>query len=231
MSIHLAAKAGEIAETILLPGDPRRAAYIAEHYLEGAHCYTETRGMLGFTGRYCGKPVSVQGTGMGMPSMAIYAEELLREYGVRRLMRIGTCGAIQASVQIRDIILAQSASTDSAMIDRWLQGIRLAPQCDFELLRQAAQNAEAQGLRYHVGNVFTSDSFYDPHDSWRLLAQYGTLASEMETAILYVLAARYHASALSMLTVSDHIACGGACSADERERSFNQMIELALSLV
>ncbi len=231
MSIHLDAAPGQIAKTVLLPGDPRRAAFIAERYLQDAQCHNQTRGMLGFTGLYKGVRVSVQGTGMGMPSMAIYAEEILRDYGATRLIRVGTCGAIQPHVKIRDLVLAQSASTDSAMLSGWLPGLSYAPTASFTLLKRAAEEAERLGLPYHAGNVFTSDSFYDPQNRWQQIAQYGTLASEMETAILYALAARYGAEALSILTVSDHIACGGACTSVEREQSFNQMIELALALV
>ncbi|MCM1321994.1 MAG: purine-nucleoside phosphorylase [Bacteroides sp.] len=228
MSIHIAAKSGDIAETVLLPGDPLRAKYIAESFLENPVMYTEIRNMFGFTGTYKGKKVSVQGTGMGMPSLSIYVNELFSEYDVRRAIRIGTCGAIHPSTKIRDIILASSACSDSACQNQRFGALHFAPTADFGLLSAAKMQAEALNVRHIVGSVASTDMFYDENENWRLWAQFGVLGMEMETAELYTLAAKYGRPALAILTVSDHMVTGEATSAEERRKTFNAMIEIAL---
>ncbi|KQL53779.1 purine nucleoside phosphorylase DeoD-type [Heyndrickxia shackletonii] len=228
MSIHIGAKENEIAETVLLPGDPLRAKYIAETFLENVTCYNEIRNMFGFTGTYKGKPVSVQGTGMGVPSISIYINELMQSYNVQNLIRVGTCGAIQQDVKVRDVIIAMTASTDSQMNRLTFGGIDYAPTANFELLKKAYDSGLEKGLNLKVGNVFTADMFYNDnadHEKW---AKYGILAIEMETAALYTLAAKYNRKALSILTVSDHILTGEETSAEERQLTFNDMIEVAL---
>ncbi|CAJ1002702.1 MULTISPECIES: purine-nucleoside phosphorylase [Bacillales] len=229
MSIHIGAKANEIADTILLPGDPLRAKYIAETFLEDAVCYNNVRGMLGFTGTYKGKRVSVQGTGMGVPSISIYIHELMEEYGVQNLIRVGTCGAIQEDIKVRDVIIAMAASTDSQANRLRFQQVDFAPTANFDLLHKAYQAAKDRNLSVKVGNVFTSDTFYQESlDLYKKLASYQVLAVEMETAALYTLAAKFKRNALSILTVSDHIFTGEATSAEERQTTFNAMIEVAL---
>ena len=230
MSVHIGAKKGEIAETILLPGDPLRAKYIAETFLEDIKLFNEVRGMYGFTGKYKGQEVSVMGTGMGVPSISIYANELINEYDVQNLIRVGTCGAIQKDVKVRDVILAQGATTDSQVNRLIFGGIDYAPIADFGLLKKAYEAATEQGLNVRVGNVFTSDTFYRDNavEVNNLLAKYNVLAVEMETTALYTLAAKYNRKALSVLTVSDHIITGEETTADERQTTFNEMIEIAL---
>lgn len=229
MSIHIGAQQGQIAETILLPGDPLRAKYIAETFLEGAECYNNVRGMLGFTGTYKGKRVSVQGTGMGVPSISIYVNELMQSYGVQNLIRVGTCGAIQEDIKVRDVIIAMSASSESQTNRLLFDQIDFAPTANFELLRKAYQAATERNLPVKVGNIFTSDSFYrESLDLYKKLASYQVLAIEMESSALYTLAAKYKRNALSILTVSDHILTGEETSADERQSTFNEMIEVAL---
>lgn len=229
MSIHIGAKAGEIAETVLLPGDPLRAKYVAEHFLENSVCYNEVRGMFGFTGSYKGKRVSVQGTGMGIPSISIYVNELISEYKAKTLIRIGSCGSIQANLGLRDVILALAASTDSHINKLQFQGMDYAPAANFALLKKAHDLAAQRKIEVRVGNVLSTDRFYhDDSDYWKLWARYGILALEMESSALYTLAARHQVRALSILTVSDNILTGEKASSKERERSFNKMIELAL---
>ncbi|OMP65684.1 purine-nucleoside phosphorylase [Domibacillus epiphyticus] len=228
MSVHIGAKEGEIAETILLPGDPLRAKYIAETFLEKPVCYNEVRGMLGFTGIYKGKKVSVQGTGMGVPSISIYVNELMQSYDVKNLIRVGTCGAIQKDVKVRDVILAMTASTDSSMNRQTFNGIDFAPTANWELLKDAFDAGTEKGLQLKVGNVFTADQFYNENADLAKWAQYGILAIEMETAALYTLAAKYGRRALSVLTVSDHIVTGEETTSEERQTTFNEMIEVAL---
>lgn len=228
MSIHIGAKKDEIAETILLPGDPLRAKFIAENYLDNVHCYNEIRNMFGYTGTYKGERISVQGTGMGVPSISIYINELMQEYNVQNLIRVGTCGAIQKDVQVRDVILAMSASTDSQMNRLTFGGIDYAPTADFDLLLKAYETGREKGLNLKVGNVFTTDMFYNDNAEHEKCARYRILAVEMETAALYTLAAKFGRKALSILTVSDHIVTGEATTAEERQTSFNEMIELAL---
>jgi purine-nucleoside phosphorylase len=231
VSIHIAAEPGQIAQTILLPGDPRRAKFIAETLLEGAECFNEVRGMLGYTGQYGGVRVSVMGTGMGIPSHSIYVNELLDEYGVKTLIRVGTCGALQPDLEIGDIVLAMSASTDSHVNRLRFDGCDYAPTASFDLLLKAREAAEARGAKVLAGPVLSSDLFYnDDPEWWRKWAAFGTLVVEMETAGLYTLAAKYGAEALSILTVSDSLVTHVATSAEERERGFVRMAEIALEL-
>lgn len=228
MSIHINAQKGDIAETILLPGDPLRAKYIAENFLEDVTCYNEVRNMLGFTGTYKGKRISVQGTGMGVPSISIYIHELMEEYGVKNLIRVGTCGAIQKDVKVRDVILAQSASTDSFQNRKLFGNFDYAPTSDFDLLLSSYNEAKKKGLEVKVGNVFTADSFYDEKGDVEMMAKYGVLALEMESSALFTISKKFDARALAILTVSDHVLTGEATSSEERQTTFNEMIEVAL---
>ena len=229
MSIHIAAKPGDIAETILLPGDPLRAKFIAETILENAACYNEVRGMYGFTGTYKGKKVSVQGSGMGIPSISIYAHELLTEYQVKNLIRIGTCGSILPEIHLRDVILAMSASTDSHINRLRFNGQDYAPTANFNLLKKAWDSAQAKGIDVHVGNILSTDTFYtDDPEAWKHWAEYGVMALEMETAALYTLAAKFKANALSILTVSDDIVREKIATSEERQTTFTSMVEIAL---
>ena len=232
MSIHIAAKPGDIASAILLPGDPLRARYIAENFLDDAVCYNEVRGMYGFTGTYKGQRISVQGTGMGVPSISIYVNELIAEYQVTDLIRVGTCGGMQPHLHIPDVILAMSASTDSHVNRLSLDGTDYAPTADFGLLKRAYDAATAHGKPVNVGPVFTSDTFYhDDPDHWKVWARYGILAVEMETAALYTLAAKFGVRALSILTVSDDMCTGQQATSEERQTTFTQMMEIALETV
>jgi purine-nucleoside phosphorylase len=229
MSIHIAAKENEIADKILLPGDPLRAKYIAENFLEDVICYNEVRGMLGFTGTYKGKRISVQGTGMGIPSISIYVNELINSYGVKTLIRIGTCGAIQEDVKVRDIIIAMTTCTDSNMNRLTFPGFDFAPCANFDLLKKAYDAAVNEGLSVKVGNILTADVFYRENmDMVKKLAGHGVLAIEMETTALYTIAAKHNVKALSVLTVSDHVFTGEETSAEERQTTFNDMIRIAL---
>lgn len=228
MSTHIGAKENEIAETVLLPGDPLRAKYIAETFLEGATCYNEVRNMFGYTGTYKGKRVSVQGTGMGVPSISIYINELMNSYNVQQLIRVGTCGAIQKDVKVRDVILAMASSTDSNINRVTFGNIDFAPTANFDLLKKAYDAGMAKGLNLKVGNIFTGDSFYNDNADLEKLAQYQILAIEMETTALYTIAAKFGRKALSVLTVSDHILTGEETTAEERQLTFNDMIEVAL---
>ena len=231
MSVHLEAAPGAIAPVVLLPGDPLRAQFIAETFLTDATCHNRTRNALGFTGHFRGHRVSVQATGMGMPSCAIYAQELLADYGARVLIRVGTCGAIQPELALGDVVLAMSACTDSAMIRHRFGGMDYAPTASFDLLRRAAALAADHARPVRVGPVLTSDTFYATRDDWwKVWAEHGVLAAEMESAALYTLAAKAGARALSILTVSDHVLTGAHTSADERQRGFARMAELALAL-
>jgi purine-nucleoside phosphorylase len=228
MSTHINAKPGDIAEAILLPGDPLRAKFIAETFLEKPVCYNEVRGMYGFTGTYKGKKVSVQGTGMGQPSLSIYVNELFQFFGVQKAIRVGTTGAVSESVQLRDIIIAMSACTDSALNTHRFGGRHFAPTASFSLLTKAFNAATARGIKPHVGPVTSSDLFYDDANSWKLWAEYGVLGIEMEAAELYTLAAKFRREALAILTVSDHIAKGTSTTAAERQTTFTAMMEIAL---
>lgn len=232
MSVHINAKQGEIAEDILLPGDPLRAKYIAETFLEDVVCYNEVRGMLGFTGTYKGKRVSVQGTGMGIPSISIYINELIREYGVKNLIRVGSCGAIQKDIHVRDVILAMTSSTDSNINSLTFPGINYSPCANFHLLNNAFEIGMEKGMDIKVGNVLSADIFYrDSMDIVKKLGDYGVLAVEMETTALYTLAAKYGVSALSILTVSDHIFTGEDTTSEERQTTFNDMVLVALETI
>jgi purine-nucleoside phosphorylase len=231
MSVHIEAKPGEIAESILLPGDPLRAKYIAETFLEDVVCYNQVRGMLGYTGTFKGNRVSVQGTGMGMPSASIYIHELINDYGVKNLIRIGTCGAIQQDVKIRDVIIAQAAATDSAIIRNDFPGYDFPQIGNFGLIKKAYEAGTEKGMTIHVGNVLSSDRFYNKKNMYTELAEHGVLAVEMEAAGLYYLAAQFGVKALTLLTVSDHILTGEQTSSEERQTTFNDMIEVALATV
>jgi len=232
MTPHLSAKAGEIAESILLPGDPLRAKHIAQTFLESPVLYNEVRGMLGYTGTYKGKRVSVQGTGMGIPSASIYINELIQFYGCKTLIRVGTCGSMQEHVQLRDVVIAQAACTDSAINRIRFGGQDYAPIANFDLMRSAYQHATARGMQVHVGNILSSDTFYHDHpESYKLWARFGVLAIEMEAAGLYTLAAKFGVRALTILTVSDHLVTHEKTSAQERQTTFNQMIEAALEAI
>ena len=225
---HNNAKTGDIAEAVLLPGDPKRAEYIAKTYLENPVCYNQVRGMLGFTGTYKGKRVSVQGTGMGQPSLSIYVTELFRFYNVQKAIRVGTCGSVNKDTPVRSVILATAASTDSAINTRRFNGMHFAPAADFELLKSAYDVAKSKDVICKVGTVVSSDIFYDDAQTWKLWAEYGVLGIEMEAAELYTLAAKYGRKALAVLTVSDNIATGEETNAEERQTSFNTMMEIAL---
>ena len=233
MSLHNNAKKGDIADFVLLPGDPQRAKLIAETFLENAKCYNEVRGMLGYTGYFNDIKISVQGTGMGMPSISIYVTELIEEYGVEKLVRIGSCGSIQNNVEIMDIILAMGACTDSGMNKYRFNGNDFAPTADFGLLKRAWEIASEQKTKVHTGSILTSDFFYKENhlgDTFLLWKTYGVLGIDMEAAALYTIAAKYGKKALAILTVSDHLLKEQAISAEDRQNSFNEMIGLALKL-
>ncbi len=231
MSVHIGAQLGDIAETVLLPGDPLRAKTIADTFFEDPVCYNEVRGMLGFTGTYKGKRVSVQGTGMGMPSISIYVNELISQYGAKHLMRVGTCGAFQEDLKIGDVILGQAASTDSHINRLRFSGMDFAPTADFGLLHAAYTQAQALGFPVSVGNILSSDTFYgDDPDAWRHWAKFGILAVEMEAAALYTLAAKFDVKALAICTVSDSLATGESAPAEVRQNNFKRMMELALEI-
>ena len=232
MSTHIGAQPGEIAPAVLLPGDPKRAQWIAETFLEDATCYTEVRGMLGFTGTWRGHRVSVQGSGMGQPSMAIYVNEMFREYDVASIIRVGSCGGLSETVAIRDVVIASGACTDSSMNRITFEGLDYAPVADFGLLRAAVEAAEAgdQEAAVHVGLIFSGDSFYASRpELMTRFVEHGVLGIEMEASGLYTLAARYGRKALAISTVSDHIVTGEETSAAERERTFADMVGIALS--
>ena len=226
MSLHIAAKPGEVAERILLPGDPLRAKWIAENFLTAPVQYNSVRNMFGYTGTYKGERVSVQGSGMGIPSISIYVHELFTEYNVQRAIRIGTCGAIQDETKVGDLILALSASTDSAVNRRATNGLDFAPHCDFHLLKSAYEVAKK--FRVHVGGVSSMDQFYDTTDALAKLREYNVLALEMEASALYTLAARFKRQALAVLTVSDHVITHEAMDATARERTLKEMVEVGL---
>jgi purine-nucleoside phosphorylase len=229
MSIHIAAKPGEIAEAILLPGDPLRARFIAENFLENPRQYNAVRNILGFTGTYRGKPLSVQGTGMGIPSISIYANELFRDYGVKRAIRVGTAGSMREDVKLRDLVFALSACTDSAVNRNRFNGRDFAPAAHFGLLKTAYEIAVAKGWNPRVGSVLSSDTFYGENDDdWKLWAKFGVVAVEMECAELYTLAAKYGREALAILTISDSLVSHELTSAEDREKTFTRMMEVAL---
>ncbi len=232
MSVHIGANPGDIAPSVLLPGDPLRARYIAETLLEGAVCFNEVRGMLGYTGTFKGKRVSLMGTGMGIPSHSIYVYELIHEYQVRTLIRVGTCGVFQPNLNLGDVLLAMTASTDSQVNKLAFQGRDYAPSASFNLLLKAWNQAQAAGMPVRVGGVLSSDVFYNADPNWwKIWADYGILAAEMESAGLYTLAAKSGVEALAILTVSDNILNGAKATAEERERGFTDMAKLALEIV
>ncbi|MCS7067239.1 MAG: purine-nucleoside phosphorylase [Meiothermus sp.] len=229
MTPHLAAPSGAIAEAVLLPGDPLRAKYIAENFLENAVLYNQVRNMFGYTGTYKGKRVSVQGTGMGIPSASIYIHELIQFYGCKTLIRVGTAGAITEHLRLRDVVIAQAACTDSSINNLRFGGQNFAPIADFELMRRAYEHAQARAMPVRVGNVLSTDTFYhDQPDAYRIWAQFGVLAVEMEAAGLYTLAAKFGVQALTVLTISDHLITREQTTPHERQETFNQMVEIAL---
>jgi purine-nucleoside phosphorylase len=230
MTFHIGAKPGAIAETVLLPGDPYRARWAAQTFLTDAVLVNEVRGMLGYTGTWKGHPVTIHGSGMGMPSMSIYVNELIRDYGAQTLIRIGSAGALQDHVKVRDVVLAMTASTNGNPSRSIFRDLNYAPMADFALLAAAHKAAVAKGTPVHVGGIYSSDTFYDERDDlWKQLTRHGTLCVEMETAELYTLAARYGRRALAVLTMSDHILTGEALPAVDRETSFGAMVEIALA--
>lgn len=225
---HNNASKGDIAETVIMPGDPLRAKFISENYLENPVCYNQVRGMYGYTGTYKGVRISVQGSGMGMPSMGIYSWELFNEYGVQNIIRTGTAGAISDKVNLRDVIIAMSASTNSAYASQYGLSGTYAPTASWELLSQAVRISEQKNIDYHVGNIFSSDTFYDDSDSLSQWQKMGVLGIEMETAALYMNAARTGKNALCILTVSDCPLKGLSTTAEERQTSFRDMMEISL---
>ncbi|MCC7321896.1 MAG: purine-nucleoside phosphorylase [Rubellimicrobium sp.] len=229
MTLHIGAAAGDIAPVVLMPGDPLRAQWAAGRFLEDARCVNRVRGMLGFTGTWRGNPVTIQGSGMGMPSLSIYANELIRDYGAQTLIRIGSCGAMQHHVAIRDVVIAMTASTISTPSLGIFRELNFAPCADYSLLEAAVAASRAQGARTHVGNIYSSDVFYDERpDLTEQMTRHGVLAVEMEAAELYTLAARHQRRALAILTVSDHLLTHEALPAEDREQSFADMVEIAL---
>ena len=231
MSIHIQAKKGEIAKTVLLPGDPMRAKWIADTFLENPKQYNDVRGMLGFTGSYKGNKISVQGTGMGIPSTLIYATELITEYGVKNLIRVGSAGSYQKDIKIRDIVFAMTASTNSGLNTIRFNGADFAPAASFQLFQKAVATASQKNIPIKAGGILSSDEFYaDDFDSYKKWAEYGVLCVEMETSGLYTVAAKYNVNALSILTISDSLVTKERTTADEREQTFKEMIEIALEL-
>jgi len=231
MSIHIGAKKGDIADTVLLPGDPLRAKFVAENMLENAFCYNEVRGMYGYTGTYKGKRVSIQGAGMGLPSTSIYVNELITEYEVKNIIRVGTFGCIQKDLKVGQVALAMSASTDSNINKLIFGDQHYAPTADFSLLLNAYNEAKKLGVDVKIGNIFSADSFYNPNPNWwKIWAEYGVLGAEMESSGIYTIAAKHNVKALSILTVSDNIVTGAASTAKEREQSFTEMMTIALEI-
>lgn len=229
---HILANDSQIAETVLMPGDPLRAKFIAEHFLDHPVCYNEIRGMLGYTGTYKGMPISVQGSGMGMPSMGIYSYELISAFGVKNLIRIGTAGSFHDHVKVKDIVLGVSASTDSNYAHCYNLPGTYAPCADFELLLRAKAAADNLGIPIHAGNILSGDVFYEEGDQWwKSWAKMGCLAVEMEAAALYMNAARMGVRALTILTISNHFITQEETTAAERETSFTNMMEIALNMM
>ncbi len=231
MSVHIKAKHGEIAETILLPGDPLRAKWIAETFLENPVCFNTVRNMLGYTGIYQGKRISTMGTGMGVPSISIYTHELITEYGVKNLIRVGSAGSYQKHVKVRDIVLAMAASSTSGVNELRFGGADFAPTADFGLFQKAVDIAKSKNIDLKAGNVLTSDEFYaDDIESYKKWSKFSVLCVEMETAGLYTVAAKHNVNALSILTISDSLVTGERTTSKERETTFKEMIEIALEL-
>ncbi|MCK8044863.1 MULTISPECIES: purine-nucleoside phosphorylase [Shewanella] len=232
MTPHINAENGAFAKTVLMPGDPLRAKYIADNFLENAVLITDVRNMLGYTGEYKGKKISVMGSGMGIPSISIYAKELITEYGVENIVRIGSCGAISDNIKLMDVVMAMGASTDSAVNRTRFAHTDFAMIADFNLLKRAADSAEKLGANYHVGNLYSSDLFYSADEErYDLMEKYGILGVEMEAAGLYGVATEYGAKALAMMTVTDHIRQGLHLTAEERQQTLNDMIKLTLDAV
>ncbi|EAS19302.1 purine-nucleoside phosphorylase [Nonlabens mediterrranea] len=230
MSTHIEAKKGEIADTVLLPGDPMRAKWIAETFLDNAICYNDVRGMLGYTGSYKGKPVSVQGTGMGIPSALIYCHELINDYGVKNLIRVGSAGSYQKDVAIRDIVIAMAASTTSGINNSRFKNADYSPTANFDLFLKACLYAKDKNIPIKAGNILSADEFYeDDFENYKQWADYGVLCVEMETAGLYTIAAKHNVKALSILTISDSLVTGEHTTSEERETTFQKMIEIALA--
>ncbi|MGQ0834575.1 MAG: purine-nucleoside phosphorylase [Gammaproteobacteria bacterium] len=226
---HINAQPGDFAPTVLMPGDPLRAQYIAERYLRDARRVTDLRNMFGFTGTYQGKPLSLMAHGMGIPSASIYCHELLAEFGVKRIIRVGSCGTVHPGVKLRDIVIAMGASTDSGVNRMRFRGHDLAALADFRLVREAVRLAEARKLAFHVGNVFSADLFYTPEpELFELMRKYNIVGVEMEAAGIFTLAAEFGAQALAICTVSDDIVNGKALPATERQTGFDDMIRLGL---
>lgn len=231
MSIHISAKKGDIAETILLPGDPLRAKWIAETFFDNPVCFNEVRGMLGYTGTYKGKKISAMGTGMGVPSISIYTHELITEFGVKNLIRVGSAGSYQEHINVREIVLAMAASSTSGVNELRFGGADFAPTANFELFQKAVEIAKAKNIPIKAGNVLTSDEFYeDEFESYKKWSKFGVLCVEMETAGLYTIAAKHKVNALSILTISDSLVSGEKTTSKERETTFEEMIKIALEL-
>jgi len=229
MTVHIGAKPGDIAETVLMPGDPYRAKWAAETFLENAACVNEVRGMLAYTGTWNGNPVTIHGSGMGMPSLSIYANELIRDFDVKTLIRIGSCGGMQPQVSVRDVIIAMTASSITTPSSPVFREFNFAPCADWDLLSAAVTAAQKRDVKTHVGGIYSSDVFYaERPDLDEQMTRHGILGVEMEAAELYTLAARYDRRALAILTVSDHLQTGEALPSDQRERSFGDMVEIAL---
>ncbi|MEE2774841.1 MAG: purine-nucleoside phosphorylase [Pseudomonadota bacterium] len=229
MTIHINSDKNDISEVVLLPGDPLRAKWAAETFLTHVKVVNQVRGMLGFTGNWNGNKVTIQGSGMGMPSLSIYVNELIKTYGAKILIRVGSAGAMQNFVKLRDIVLATTASSISTPSKNIFKEINFAPSADFSLLTKAYNYALSGGHTVHVGGIYSSDTFYDERpDLNKEMERHGVLAVEMETAELYTLASRYGCKALALLTISDHLISEEKLSSENRERSFSEMIEIAL---
>lgn len=230
MTVHIGANPNDIAPTVLMPGDPYRAKWAAERFLENPRLVNEVRGMLGFTGTWQGHDVTIHGSGMGMPSLSIYANELIKDYNAQTLIRIGSCGGMQKAVKVRDVILAMTASSISTPSRGIFREVNFAPSADWGLLSAAAEAAKTKDAPTHIGGIYSSDVFYDERpDLTEQMTRHGILGVEMEAAELYTLAARYGRRALAVLTVSDHLQTGEALPAEDRERSFGDMVEIALA--
>ncbi len=229
MSLHIGADKGVIADTVLMPGDPLRAKYAAEKFLENPVCHNNVRGMLGYTGTYKGKKISIQGSGMGQPSIGIYAYELINDYDVKTIMRIGSCGSVQPEIELREVIIAMTASTNSAINKGVFKGMDFCPCADPDLFINAVNKGKELGFKTRAGNILSSDVFYDDDpEIWKLWARYGILGIEMEASALYSLAAKFGIKALAICTVSDSIVNQTLLSSEEREKTFDDMIILAL---
>lgn len=230
MTIHIGAAKGEIAPTVLMPGDPYRAKWAAENFLQSPRLVNEVRGMLGYTGTWRGNPVTIHGSGMGMPSLSIYVNELIRDYDAQTLIRIGSCGGMQNKVGIRDVIIAMTASTVGSPSRGIFRDLNFAPCADWSLLEAAVEEARKRDTTFHVGGIYSSDVFYDERpDLNEQMVRHGVLGVEMEAAELYSLAARHGRRALAVLTVSDHLLTGEALPSEEREKNFGDMVEIALA--